>query len=82
MEIKDSEDRKDEDEEEKKLAEKYNILFFECSEIGNNIVLSFNQLNVKIIEKQKEEANNKDRNVRNDERKSLRIDKDVRKRQN
>ena len=82
MEIKDNEDRKVEYKEEKKLDEKYNILFFECSEIGNNIGLSFNQLNVKIIEKQKEEANNKDRNVRNDERKSLRIDKDVRKRQN
>jgi hypothetical protein len=39
-------------------------------------------LTIKIIEKQKEEANNKDRYVRNDGRKSLGIDKDARKRQN
>ena len=78
-----NEDRKVEYEEGKKLAEKYNILFFECSaKIGNNIALAFEQLTIKIIEKQKEEANNKDRYVRNDGRKSLGIDKDARKRQN
>ena len=78
-----NEERKVDYEEGKKLAEKYNILFFECSaKIGNNIALAFEQLTIKIIEKQKEEANNKDRYVRNDGRKSLGIDKDARKRQN
>ena len=78
-----NEERKVDYEEGKKLAEKYKILFFECSaKIGNNIALAFERLTYKIVEKQKEEVNNKDRYVRNDGRKSLGIDKDARKRQN
>lgn len=77
-----NEERKVDYEEGKKLAEKYKILFFECSaKIGNNIALAFERLTYKIVEKQKEEANNKDRYIRNNG-KTLVFDEDARKRKN
>ena len=77
-----NEERKVDYEEGKKLAEKYKILFFECSaKIGNNIALAFERLTYKIVEKQKEEVNNKDRYIRNNG-KTLVFDEDTRKRKN
>jgi small GTP-binding protein len=77
-----NEERKVDYEEGKKLAEKYKILFFECSaKIGNNIALAFERLTYKIVEKQKEEVNNKDRYIRNNG-KTLVFDEDARKRKN